>query len=157
MTKRNNKKIYKSTIVFIILDIIVIGCFIMMYGPWDKIRNMYVNTALKTMHHQYFANIFYSQETIDKINSSSYFVTINEDANIDDVIKIIHSCGTYTIKARNINLGKNRKAHYNYYIKEISVCEMKNLENEEFFERPISEWFIDAIIDNRVKIVILLN
>ena len=86
MTKRNNKKIYKSTIVFIILDIIVIGCFIMMYGPWDKIRNMYVNTALKTMNHQYFANIFYSQETIDKINSSSYFVTINEDANIDDVI-----------------------------------------------------------------------
>ena len=86
MSKRNNKKIYKSTIVFIILDIIVIGCFIMMYGPWDKIRNMYVNTALKTMNHQYFANIFYSQETIDKINSSSYFVTINEDANIDDVI-----------------------------------------------------------------------
>ena len=40
MSKRNNKKIYKSTIVFIILDIIVIGCFIMMYGPWDKIRNM---------------------------------------------------------------------------------------------------------------------
>ena len=86
MSKRNNKKIYKTTIVFIILDIIVIGCFIMMYGPWDKIRNMYVNTALKTMNHQYFANIFYSQETIDKINSSSYFVTINEDANIDDVI-----------------------------------------------------------------------
>ena len=86
MSKRNNKKIYKSTIVFIILDIIVIGCFIMMYGPWDKIRNMYVNTALKTMNHQYFANIFSSQETIDKINSSSYFVTINEDANIDDVI-----------------------------------------------------------------------
>ena len=45
----------------------------------------------------------------------------------------------------------------NYFIKEISVREMKNLENEEFFERPISEWFIDVIIDNRVKIVILLN
>ena len=45
----------------------------------------------------------------------------------------------------------------NYFIKEISVCEMKNLEDEEFFERPISEWFIDAIIDNRVKIVILLK
>ena len=35
---------------------------------------------------KYFANIFYSQKTIDKINSSSYFVTINEDANTEDVI-----------------------------------------------------------------------
>ncbi len=86
MRKKKNKKIYKTTIIFIILDLIVIACFIMMYGPWDKVRNMYVNTALKTMSHQYFANIFYSQETIDKISSSNYFVTINEDANTEDVI-----------------------------------------------------------------------
>ena len=67
MRKRNSQKIYKTTIVFIILDILAIACFIIMYGPWDKVRNMYVNTALKTMSHQYFANIFYSQKTIDKI------------------------------------------------------------------------------------------
>ena len=86
MRKRNSQKIYKTTIVFIILDILAIACFIIMYGPWDKVRNMYVNTALKTMSHQYFANIFYSQKTIDKIANSSYFVTIDEDANTDDVI-----------------------------------------------------------------------
>lgn len=86
MSTRKKKKIYKTTILFIILDLLAITGFVVMYGPWDKVRNMYVNTALKTMHHQYFANIFYSQKTIDKINNSSYFVTINEDANTEDVI-----------------------------------------------------------------------
>lgn len=54
------------------------------------------------MHHQYFANIFYSQKTIDKINSSSYFVTINEDANTEDVI--INTKENQNIK---INMKKN--------------------------------------------------
>ena len=84
--KRSKKKIYKTTIVFIILDILAIAGFVMMYGPFDYVRNLYVTTALKTMNHQYFANIFYSQETIDKINKSNYFVTIDEDANTEDVV-----------------------------------------------------------------------
>ena len=46
--KKKRKKINKSTILFIILDILAIGGFVMMYGPWDKIRNFYVNTAMKT-------------------------------------------------------------------------------------------------------------
>ena len=64
MKKDKKRKIYKSTILFIVLDLLAIGGFVMMYGPWDKVRNMYVNTAMKTMHHQYFANIFYSDKTI---------------------------------------------------------------------------------------------
>lgn len=84
--KRSKKKIYKTTIVFIILDVLAIAGFVMMYGPFDYVRNLYVTTALKTMNHQYFANIFYSQETIDKINKSNYFVTIDEDANTEDVV-----------------------------------------------------------------------
>ena len=45
----------------------------------------------------------------------------------------------------------------NYFIKEISVSEMRILEIEDYSDLPISEWFIDAIIDNRIKIVILLS
>ncbi len=86
--KRNtkNKKIKKKTILFIILDILAIGGFIMMYGPWDAIRSFYVNTAMKTKDHKYFANIFYSQKTIDKIVSSNYFVEITEKPVLDDII-----------------------------------------------------------------------
>lgn len=48
MRERKKVKIYKTTILFIILDLIAAWCFFMMYGPWDKVRNMYVNTAMKT-------------------------------------------------------------------------------------------------------------
>lgn len=86
MRERKKKKIYKTTILFIILDLIAVWCFFMMYGPWDKVRNLYVNTAMKTMHHQYFASIFYNQETIDKIMASNYFVALEEDANTDEIV-----------------------------------------------------------------------
>ena len=86
MRERKKRKIYKTTIVFIILDLIAAWCFFMMYGPWDKVRNMYVNTAMKTMHHQYFANIFYNQKTIDKIMASNYFISFEEDANTDAIV-----------------------------------------------------------------------
>ena len=86
MSRRKKKKLYKATIFFIIADIIVATCFFIMYGPWDKVRNMYVSTAMKTMHHQYFANIFYNDETIKKIMENNYFVSIDEDANTDDIV-----------------------------------------------------------------------
>lgn len=86
MRERKKVKIYKTTILFIILDLITAWCFFMMYGPWDKVRNMYVNTAMKTMHHQYFANIFYNQKTIDKIMASNYFISFEEDADTDAIV-----------------------------------------------------------------------
>lgn len=84
--RKKTKKIYKTTILFIILDIIVATCFFVMYGPWDKVRNLYVNTAMKTMHHQYFANIFYSEKVIENIMASNYFVSITDSANTDDIV-----------------------------------------------------------------------
>lgn len=85
---RNNKKgrINKSTILFIILDLLAIGGFVMMYGPWDTMRNLYVNTAMKTKDHKYFANIFYSDEQINKIMNSNYFIEIKEKVELDDIV-----------------------------------------------------------------------
>lgn len=84
--KKKQKKIYKTTILFIILDVLAICGFIMMYGPWNFVRNLYVNTAMKTKDHKYFANIFYSEKTISKIMASNYFITIDEDVVLDDII-----------------------------------------------------------------------
>lgn len=88
MEKRTKKKrkIKPLTIICIILDILAISGFIMMYGPWDSVRNFYVNTAMKTKDHQYFANIFYSEKTIEKIMNSNYFIEIKEDIVLDDII-----------------------------------------------------------------------
>ena len=84
--KKKKKKIYKTTILFIVLDILAICGFIMMYGPWDFVRNLYVNTAMKTKDHKYFANIFYSEKTINNIMSNNYFITIDEEVVLDDII-----------------------------------------------------------------------
>ena len=98
MSRRTNNKIYKTTILFIILDILVAICFFVMYGPWPKVRNLYVNTAMKTMNHQYFANIFYSKEKIEEIMANNYFIAIEEDTNTEDIIIMTEEKDTYDNK-----------------------------------------------------------
>ena len=84
--KKKKKKISKLTILCIIADLLAIGGFVMMYGPWDTVRNLYVTTAMKTKDHKYFAKIFYNDETISKIVDSNYFIEIKEDVILDDII-----------------------------------------------------------------------
>ena len=83
---KKKKNINKLFILFIILDLLAIGGFVMMYGPWDYVRNLYVTTAMKTRNHKYFANIFYSDKMIEKIMSNNYFVEINQDSDSDKIV-----------------------------------------------------------------------
>lgn len=80
------KKIKKMTIICIILNIFAFSGFFLMYGPINKFRNLYVTTAMKTMDHHYLANVFYSDKQIEKIMNSNYFVAIEDDANVDDIV-----------------------------------------------------------------------
>ena len=84
--KKSKKKQLRLTILCIVLDLLAIGGFVMMYGPWKGVRNLYINTAMKTKDHKYFANIFYSQKTIDEVMASNYFVEIKEEVKLDDVV-----------------------------------------------------------------------
>jgi len=84
--KPKNKKLLFLTIFFAICDLLAISGFIMMYGPFDYVRNLYVTTAMKTRNHQYLARIFYSEEQIEKIMNNNYFITIDENTNLDDII-----------------------------------------------------------------------
>lgn len=81
-----NKKLLLLTIFFVICDLLAISGFMIMYGPFDYIRNLYVTTAMKTMNHQYLAKIFYSDEQIEKIIKNNYFITIDENTNLNDII-----------------------------------------------------------------------
>ena len=95
MKKKSKRKIKKATILFIILDTIVAICFFITYGPWDYLRNLYINTAMNTMSHQYLARLFYSQETIEEVMSNNYFITIDEEVNLDDIVIDTKDPGTY--------------------------------------------------------------
>ena len=86
MKKEKKRKIYKSTILFIVLDLLAIGGFVMMYGPYNYVRNLYVTTAMQTMTHKYLAKVLYSEKTIEGIMNNNYLVTVDENTNVDDVI-----------------------------------------------------------------------
>lgn len=83
---KKKKKLKLLTKLCIVLDILAIMGFVITYGPWDYFRNLYVNTAMKTKDHQYLANIFYSDETVNKIMNSNYFIEIKEEVVLDDII-----------------------------------------------------------------------
>lgn len=83
---KTRKKITTWNIIFIVLDVLALMGFFVTYGPWDGLRNLYVNTAMNTMDHKYLARIFYSEDRINEIMNSSYFVTIDEDVDLDDIV-----------------------------------------------------------------------
>lgn len=85
--KKKNKKLWTIlTILFAIGDIIAVSGFILMYGPWDYFQNLFVTTAMKTRSHKYLAYVFYSEEKVEKIMNNNYFIKIDEDVNLDDII-----------------------------------------------------------------------
>lgn len=85
-TKKKNKKLTILTILFAIADICAIACFVIMYGPWTYFQNLFVTTAMKTRSHQYLAYVFYSEEKVQSIMQSNYFITVDEDVNLDDIV-----------------------------------------------------------------------
>ncbi|MDO5569602.1 MAG: phosphodiester glycosidase family protein [bacterium] len=79
-------KIRKSTLTFIILDIIALGGLFFAYGPVNYLRNLWITTAMTTMNHRYLAYVFYSDITVKSVLGSNYIVEVNEDVNLDDIV-----------------------------------------------------------------------
>ena len=71
--------------LFIIIDFIVLLCFVVVYGPIDKARVFWITTAMETKDHQYLANIFYSEDTIKSIMSENYLKEIDEDTDVSSI------------------------------------------------------------------------
>ena len=86
MKATKKKRIHKSTILFIVLDVMAFTCFFLAYGPFSYFRNLFVNTALKTMHHKYFAYVIYPSSTVERIKNSNYFIKLTDSTNTDDVV-----------------------------------------------------------------------
>ena len=84
MKEKRIKK--KSTYFIIFLDILVVICFFLAYGPFGYFRNLFVNTALKTMTHKYLAYVLYSETTVQDIKNSNYFVRISDTTKTSDIV-----------------------------------------------------------------------
>ena len=76
----------KSTIVVIVIDILVAICFFLFYGPFSGLRNYLITTAMNTTTHQYLAYIFYSEEKIISVLNQNYYVEIDEDVDLSQIV-----------------------------------------------------------------------
>ncbi len=76
----------KKTVVIILLDFLALIGFFLFYGPVSSFKIWYINTAMNTMTHRYFAYIFYSEKMIYDVMNSNYYIPIKEEVNLDDIV-----------------------------------------------------------------------
>lgn len=75
----------KLTIFTIIIDILVLICFIVVYGN-TNFRNLIISTAMNTKTHQYIAYTFYSEDTVSKVMLLNSYIPFEEDIDLDEIV-----------------------------------------------------------------------
>ncbi|MGL4875538.1 MAG: phosphodiester glycosidase family protein [Clostridium sp.] len=72
--KKKKKKRWKLIIAFVVFELIftvITAPFVLLYGPFDTAKRIYVGSAMTTFSHQYLATAFLSKEKINEILNSS--------------------------------------------------------------------------------------
>ena len=88
---RKKKKLNWYTYVLIFVDICALVCFFFAYGPYDKIRDLFVQTAFGTNTHKYLAYVLYSEEYAQKIAEKHTFTAAGNTSNISDIVFVDYS------------------------------------------------------------------
>ena len=65
--KKPRKKLNWLTKLILLVDVCAAICFFVVYGPYEKIREWYILTAITSGQHKYLAYIFYNNEQIDDV------------------------------------------------------------------------------------------
>ena len=85
---RKKKNIFKS--ILIILAILAMlggaGLGLLLYGPYNGFRDWLITTAMTTMTHQWIAQIFYSEDTINKVMTANKVEEVQEDTDTDAIV-----------------------------------------------------------------------
>lgn len=79
--QKEKKKIKLFNILLIFVDIIIIGCFFVAYGPLAFFRNWLVSTALSSMDHDYFAYVLYSKDYVKEIIADNVVIDSGESTD----------------------------------------------------------------------------
>lgn len=81
---KKKKKIYKLTILFAILDLCAVICFIVVY--FTPLKGLVITTALNTMTHKYLAYVFYSDKMVQDVLNSNYSIPVNENIDLSQIV-----------------------------------------------------------------------
>lgn len=94
MKKKQKKS--KFSIVLIVIDIFVLVCFFVAYGPFSFFRDFLVTTAMTTMTHKYFAYVLYSESMVEEILDNNKVIEIEDPTDTSKInIQPIVDTGTY--------------------------------------------------------------
>ena len=125
------------TKIFIVIDIIVILCFLFVYGPIDYAKKFWITTAMETGTHKYLAYIFYSEDTVSKVMEANSLSTIEEETDIN-----------------TINIGEKKTTYDSIYEKEILEHDENDLYKLIQFKYGDFDCYLIAIYDpKRVEAV----
>ncbi len=83
--KKKKRKIYKSSIILFVLDLLAIGCLFLAYGPFTWFKNFLVTSAMSTMSHHYLARTIYSDKMIADVLNKNYLRDIKDNTNTEDI------------------------------------------------------------------------
>lgn len=95
ITKNNKTK----TIIIVLISIFVLGVsagLFLLYGPYSGFRDLWITTAMTTMNHQYLAEIFYSDETINEVLEKNSVIE-PEGTTDTSLIEIYDNTSTTTV------------------------------------------------------------
>ncbi|MEG0825897.1 MAG: phosphodiester glycosidase family protein [Bacilli bacterium] len=76
----------KTTIFVIIIDILIVFCFTLFYGPFKGFKNTIISTALNTKTHQYIAYTFYSEDMVNKVMQLNSYIPFEEEVDVDKIV-----------------------------------------------------------------------
>jgi exopolysaccharide biosynthesis protein len=89
--RRKKKKLNWYTYCLIFVDICALVCFFFAYGPYGKLRELFIQTALATNSHKYLAYVLYSEEYAQEIANKYTFTAAAESSNVDDIVFVDYS------------------------------------------------------------------
>ena len=73
------------TKLFIALDVVIIFCFLLVYGPVDKARVFWITTSMETASHSYLAYIFYSPKVVRNVMNANKLIALNEETDASSI------------------------------------------------------------------------
>ena len=80
------KKKKKTAIILLIIDVCMIICFFLAYGPFSYLRELYITTAMTTMSHKYLARTIYTEDIINDVLDENYVKETNENTDTSDIV-----------------------------------------------------------------------
>lgn len=80
------RKKKKTAIFLLIIDVCMIICFFLAYGPFSYLRELYITTAMTTMSHKYLARTIYTEDIINDVLDGNYVKETNENTDTSDIV-----------------------------------------------------------------------